>query len=281
MPKDKIRILIAALAMIWASMASAQEVILRPVTSSYMLEAGASHLADTYLTPLHYRGWHTAVRYDRRQAMGFDPQHWTMQLKLGFGIDGTENPAKNANMYSAMIDASWAMMWRNSLPIGVTWGVGPATSINAGALYLSRNGNNPASAKAAWTVDATAFASWSTKIWRIPVTFRYQPTMPLTGVFFSPDYGELYYQIYLGDHKGLVHTAWPGNYFMLDNMITADLHFGSTSLRIGYHNNIFSSKVNDIVSQAITNSIVIGITTEWISLRPNSKSINAKIISSY
>lgn len=281
MPAKKIRILISTIALACATVACAQEAILRPVTSSFMLETGSSHLADTYLTPLHYRGWHTAVRYDRRQAMGFNPQHWTMQLRLGIGVDGAENPAKNATMYSAIIDASWAMMWRHTIPAGVTLGVGPGTSINAGALYLSRNGNNPASAKASWTVDATGFASWSTKIWKIPLTLRYQPTLPLTGVFFSPDYGELYYQIYLGDHKGLVHAAWPGNYFMLDNMLTADLHFGNTSLRVGYHNNIFSSKVNDIVSQAITHSIVIGVTTEWISLRPNSKSINAKIISIY
>lgn len=276
-----IRILTAIAALIWAAAASAQEETIRPVTSSYMLEAGVSHLADTYLTPLHYRGWHTAIRYERRQAMRFDPERWVMHLKLGIGIDGTQNPAKNADMYYGAIDVSWAMMYTWKLPAGINIGVGPGTSINGGALYLSRNGNNPASAKAAWTIDAAAFASYSTKIWKIPVTLRYQPTMPLTGAFFSPDYGQLYYQIYLGDNKGLAHAAWPGNYFMLDNMLTADLNFGNTSLRIGYHNNIFSSKVNDIVSQSITHSFVIGITTEWISLRPNSKAINAKIIQSY
>ncbi|MDE6654828.1 MAG: DUF3316 domain-containing protein, partial [Muribaculaceae bacterium] len=116
---------------------------------------------------------------------------------------------------------------------------------------------------------------------RLPLTVRYQPTLPLTGVFFSPDYGQLYYQIALGEHDGLLHAAWPGNYFALDNLLTVDLHLGATSLRIGYHNNTFSSKVNNIVSLDITHAVVIGITTEWISLSPTSDKINAAIISSY
>lgn len=29
---------------------------LRPVTAAYTLEAGSSHLSDTYLTPLKYSG---------------------------------------------------------------------------------------------------------------------------------------------------------------------------------------------------------------------------------
>ncbi|MDE6693057.1 MAG: DUF3316 domain-containing protein [Muribaculaceae bacterium] len=255
--------------------------VLRPVTSSYTLEYGKAHIADTYLTPLHYRGPHYAFTYERDQAMRFNPQRWTMQLKLAMVFDHTKNPAKNATMANADLRASWDMMHRWRLPSGFTLGLGGGTSLTAGVLYLSRNGNNPASAKVGWTVDATGYAAWSGRIMRLPLTVRYQPTLPLTGVFFSPDYGQLYYQIALGEHDGLLHAAWPGNYFALDNLLTVDLHLGATSLRIGYHNNTFSSKVNNIVSLDITHAVVIGITTEWISLSPTSDKINAAIISSY
>ncbi len=255
--------------------------VMRPVTSSYTLEYGNAHIADTYLTPLHYRGYHTGFTYERDQAMRFNPQRWTMQLKAGLYYDHTKNPAKNATMASADIHASWAMMHRWTMPAGLTLGLGGSTSLNAGALYLSRNGNNPASAKVGWTVDITGYAAWSGRLGRLPLTVRYQPTLPLAGAFFSPDYGQLYYQIYLGEHDGLLHAAWPGNYFALDNLLTVDLHFGATSLRIGYHNNTFSSKVNNIVSRDITHALVIGITTEWLSLSPTSDKINAKIISAY
>lgn len=275
------RFIIALVALgLWVA-AAAQQKTLRAVTSAYTVEIGSSHIADTYLTPLHYRGLNAAFRYERTQAMGFDPERWTMQLKLGAAFDRTQNPTKNATMLYGAADASWAMMRRWRIPQGFTVGVGGATSLNVGVLYLSRNGNNPASAKAAWTVDVTGYAAWSGKIGPVPLTVRYQPTLPLTGAFFSPDYGQLYYQIYLGERAGLAHMAWPANYFMLDNLLTVDLHLGRTSLRLGYHGSVLSSKVNNIVTQRITHAFILGITTEWISLRPGSKDIDARIISSY
>lgn len=277
------RILAIWAAAIVAVTATAQDSlqVLRSVTSSYSLEYGSSHIADTYLTPLHYRGSHYALNYERDQAMRFDPQRWTMQLKTSMVYDHTKNPAKNATMVSGALRASWAMTRRWTLPGGLTLALGGGTTLNAGVLYLTRNGNNPASAKVGWTIDATGYATWKGRILRLPLTLRYQPTLPLTGVFFSPDYGQLYYQISLGEHKGLMHAAWPGNYFVLDNLLTADIHLGRTSLRIGYHNNTFSSKVNNIVSRDISHAIVLGITTEWLSLSPTSGKIDAKIISSY
>lgn len=255
--------------------------LIRAVTSSYDIEAGYAEIADTYLTPLKYTGTHTAFRYERSQPMRLNPARWIMQLDLRTQLDLTENPARNADMSQIALQASWAMMHRWALPAGVTVGLGGAPHLNLGMLYLNTNGNNPVSVKAALTLDAKAYASWSSHINRLKFTLRYQPSLPLTGVFFAPDYGQLYYQIYLGETKGLAHAAWWGNYFAMDNLLTADLHFGNTSLRLGYFNHIFSSKANNIVSRQITHALVLGVTTNWISLSPNCKQINARIIEAY
>ena len=123
-------------------------------------------------------------------------------------------------------------------------------------------------------------AVWNGRIGRLPVTLRYLPSIPLIGAFFSPDYDELYYEIWLGNHQGLSHCAWPGNFFRFDNLLTADLHFGATTLRLGYRCGIFSSKSGDIVSRQISHAFVIGIATEHISLRPGaSRTPDARIIS--
>lgn len=254
---------------------------LRPVMAAYMLEEGGASLTDTYLTPLTYDGWNVALRYERMQAMKFNPERWVMRLTAGLEVDRTENPARNATMWYWGIDLSWGMMHRWTLPYGITVAGGGSTSLDMGCLYNSRNGNNPASAKAAWTVNLTGYASWNFNLWKLPVTLRYQPTIPVTGVFFSPDYGELYYEIYLGNHSGLAHAAWWGNYFMMENLLTADMHFGNTSLRVGYRGRILSTCVNDITTRMITNSFVLGVSGEWISVSPR-KGINpdARIISS-
>ncbi|MCM1484162.1 MAG: DUF3316 domain-containing protein [Muribaculaceae bacterium] len=254
---------------------------LRPVLSSYTLRSGSSHMADTYLSPLKYSGWDVGFNYTRSQAMKFNPRAWVMQLSAGVIADRTVNPARNATMWYWGADFSWSMIRRWRLTSELSAGVGGSALISAGCMYTARNGNNPASAKASVMVGATAYAAWNGRIARIPVTLRYQPVIPVTGAFFAPDYGELYYEIYLGNHSGLVHPAWWGNYFKLDHTLTADVHLGSTSLRIGYAGGIYTTRINDITTRRFTHAAVIGISGEWLSVNPSRRiSDKAAIISS-
>lgn len=276
------RLLLSILCVMLSAMAFAQDepTTLRPVTSSYTYEIGEATLANTYLTPLKYKGWDMALNYERMQAMKFNPEKWVMRLTAGIDLNRTDNPAKNATMWRLVADFSWGMTYRFKLPHNITLAGGGSTSLDLGCVYNARNGNNPVAVEAAWTVNLTGYASWNVKIGRLPVTLRYQPTIPLTGVFFSPDYGELFYEIYLGNHSGLAHCAWWGNYFRMENLVTADMHLGATSLRVGFRNNILSTSINDITTRTITYSAVIGVTTEWISLNLSRKADNnARIIS--
>lgn len=260
---------------------NAQEVI-RPVTSAYTVEFGTAHLSDTYLTPLKYGGWHVGASYERFQAMRFCPDDWIMRLRFDIGVDRTRNTARNATLWNLDVSAGWAMMRRWRLPVSFTLAAGGSTTLEGGVLYLSRNGNNPVSAKAAWTLNLAGLATWQTRLGRVPVTIGWQPELPVIGAFFSPDYGELYYEIYLGNHSNLAHAAWWGNRFVLDNLVTADLRFGATSLRLGYKGHILTSKVNNIVTREFTHAFVIGVSGEWMSLAPNRKpSDEARIISAY
>lgn len=246
-----------------------------------MVEVGSGRLADTYLSPLKYSGSHFGLLYQRYQAMGFEPEKWSMKLSLGLRGDMTENKSQNSDLVNLMAEGSWAMMHRWQLPRNFCVGIGPGLSLDLGVMYLSRNGNNPASAKFSATLDASAFASWKHKIGSLPFTILYQAKLPLTGAFFSPNYGQLYYQIYLGDTKGLAHAAWWGNFFGFENLLSVDFHFGATTLRLGYRGNFLSTKVNGLVAHEYSNSMVLGLVSEWISLSPERKIAASKIIASY
>ena len=258
--------LVAGCMMMATLAAHAGDEVSRPVSSSYMVELGTSHIADTYLTPLHYSGWHAALSYQRFQSMKFDPANWVMNLEGRMSVDRALNPARNAAMWNLDVEARWSMLRRWSVVDRLTLAIGPMTGARGGAMYLARNGNNPVAAKAAWELGAKGVATYKMRIGRLPVTFGYQGSLPVTGVFFSPNYGELYYEIYLGNTSGLTHVAWPGNYFRLDNLATADLNFGGTTLRLGYRCDILSTKANDIVSRNISHAFVIGVTTDWLSI---------------
>lgn len=248
----------------------------RPVTSSYTVEGGTSHLADTYLTPLHYNGWHAGLAYGRSQAMRGNCAAWNSVLDVRIDLDRALNPAHNAIMWATEADVRWGMLRRIEAPWGVralSLGAGAGADLRGGVLYLSRNGNNPAAAKGALTADARLSVEYRFMLKRLPIVLGYRGDLPVTGAFFSPDYGQLYYEIWLGERRGLARAAWWGNYFDLDNLVTADLLLGGTTLRIGYHNHITSTKASDIVSQRVTHAFVFGIVTEWTSLNRRKKAI--------
>lgn len=250
----------------------------RPVSEAWMAEAGSSHLTDTYLSPLRYSGWHSALTYSRMQAARFNPGRLTTALDAGLSLDSDHSPARNATMWSAMLRLSWGVLRRWTVPAvpSLTLAAGGALAAEGGAIYNNHNGNNPVAAKGAVTLNLTGLVAWRARLGRLPVTLAYRPSLPLVGVFFSPDYGELYYEIYLGNRSGLVRAAWPGSYFLLDNLLTADLHlWRGTALRLGYSNRVFSSEASHIVTRHITHAFALGISGNFVSLPSTTPAIRA------
>lgn len=254
--------------------------LLRPAASAVTLSVGNSGIVDTYLSPLTYSGWNISLAYERMQAMKFAPDNWVSRFDISVDASHGSNYVGNGSIWRGSLGASWSMMRRWNLPSRFTVGVGPAALISAGAIYNPRNGNNPAAAKAAVAVGATAYATRMFRIQGTRVLARLNTTTPLLGAFFSQQYGELYYEIWLGNRSGLVHCAWPGDYRQFDTTLTADIEIGSSWLRIGYRNFFHSSRVCDITTRVISNSFIIGISGEWLSLRKASRiSPSTRIIS--
>lgn len=255
--------------------------IVRPVASAWEIGVGHTSIADTYLSPLQYDGMGIDLRYERRRAMSFNPDKWTMAFDASVGVDRALNPARNSLMWSGNIDLSWGMMHRWRLPHSVILAAGGSTSLDLGCIYSARNGNNPASAKAALTINLTGELSWSTLLAKRRLVLSYRPTIPITGLFFAPNYAEPYYEIYLGNADGLCHGAWWGNYFKMQNRVIADWYLSrTTALRIGYDGTIFSTRVNNITTQMISHSVVVGVSGEWLKFAHGGTcNENSRIIS--
>lgn len=246
--------------------------VARPVTSSFTLGIGSAHVADTYLTPLHYRGTSWLLDYRRMQAARFSPERFTTRLGVSLDLGHTHNPAGNGKMWDAMLGVDWSLMRRWSVINSLTLAAGGEIALKGGAFYNARNGNNPASAKASATLGLTGFAAYDFRIGRLPVRAIYEPSIPVVGAFFAPEYGQLYYEIYLGERRNLAHCAWWGNYFALDHLLALDLRLGSTSLRLGYQGKLLSTHINHVVTRSFSHMFVIGVTTEWLSINPRKTS---------
>ena len=239
----------------------------RPVNSAFTFDIGGAQILDTYLTPIKYTGMNMRIGYERMQAMKFSPLHWISQIDAGIDYQKVKNIPRTRTMHSLMLEFQWGMMhrWHIDCLQGLQIMAGGSTRFRGGALYNAANSNNPVSAKLHWSINMQGMAVYNTHIRNLPITLRYEATLPFIGAFFSPEYGQSFYEIYLGDRRNIVHCGWWGNRFDMENLLTFDWHFGSTALRIGYRHNFTTLWAKNISVRKSVHSLVLGV--EWESLR--------------
>lgn len=281
---DKMRLCVVLMMCVMAMSAYAQNQddaeVLRPVAKAYTIDYGYASTLDTYLSEIRYKGYNVRLGYERMQAMKFNPESWVSQLDVNAQYANTKNPSGNHVMHTVMVGGRWGMMHRCRVMPKLQVMAGGSTQIGGGALYAPANSNNVVSVKVNWSVDATVMAIYNSKVGKLPVTLRYQAVLPVVGVMYSLDYGESYYEMYVGNHSGLVHFSSWLNRFAMTNYISVDMHFGGTSVRVGYRNLIESTYVNKLNTQIYNHSLVVGLSGEWLSVRPDTKvSEKARIIS--
>lgn len=242
----------------------------RPVTGLYSLEIGHTSVQATYLSPLTYRGSQLALSGSWSKAMPFNPEQAIMTFEGYASFASLLNPAKTARMVGAIGEFSWDLAWRKHLPNNFQITAGGGIDISGGAYYLLRNSNNPVQAMANVSLMATVSGSWHFKIGKLPVLIADRVKLPSLGCFFCPDYGETYYEIYLGNHKNLAHAGWWGNNFRLDNLLSVTLDFGRTAMTLGYRFNVTTQWANNLNTKIFSNHFVIGVIPGGIGLKKKS-----------
>ena len=167
---------------------------LRPVNAMFTAEVGHTSLLDTYLSPISYGGTHLALGYTATQATGFAPRSWVRQLSLEASYSPTHNPAGNHTFHALMVEGGWSLMhrWPGWRP-GIGLLLGGNTRLRGGAVYNPSGSNNVVSARIHWSVGAAGMIVWNTRLGRVPATISYSLSLPVVGVFFSPEYDESYY----------------------------------------------------------------------------------------
>lgn len=272
------RKVIAPLLLLCALATQADDSIMRPLNATYSLELGNRRITDTYLSPIRHTGLGTRISGQWRQAMKHNPQKQITGIQASIAYATTHNPQHNSTMTDIGATLQWDMQWRFRPMPSLQAEIGPGIALDAGATYLPRNSNNPVSARLSLDATLAAGAHYTLTLGPAHIRINDTFTLPCIGIFFSPQFGQSYYEIYLGDRQGLLHPGWWGNHFLLDNLLAADLRLGSTWLRIGYRINILSSKVNDITTRLTTHSALIGISTDWLNV--TSSSANNSLIPS-
>ena len=240
----------------------------RPVFVSTSLLAGRSTLHDSYLSISNYKGGEWGLMHERMRVLPFGGNRWVMRHRIDASASNAFGTSSNGHLISAMLDYSYGQLYTLRFPCGLTWRTGGEIELSGGALYNPSNSNNPAAAKVTLSLGFSEMLTYTLHLGRLPVTLRYQLSLPVVSLFFSPGYGESYYEIfYLGNRAGIVKCGSWHNRFDMNNLFTVEIPIGRAALRIGYDNRIRSSRANHLDYFHYSNAFVIGVATSITRLK--------------
>ena len=245
----------------------------RPVIGSYRVEVGSYHALSTYLSPFYYSGTNYSLSGYWTKILPVNPEHLAMNFEGRINFGNLLNPAHTAHEIAFHANVQWGMEWQKRFHHNWLVGVGGSTGSYGGVLYLPRNGNNPAAAQFAVGLAANAYASRLFYVRSLPVLVSDHLSLPLLSGFFSPAYGESYYEIYLGNRNGLAQFGWPENRFGIDNLLAVTLDLGRTALEVGYRFSMQNERANNLTTRIFNNAFVIGVIPGGLGIRKDKNNI--------
>lgn len=241
---------------------TAQENALKSTNHATLLGVGNAFLTDTYLSPLEYSGLTISLLHDRINPTKLFNQKMLLQQQFQMQVAFTKNPSASASEYfgeiSYHLNGLYPFLDNNGFRI---FG-GGGLDASLGGIYNVRNSNNPGSLKTALNLHLAAMATYN---WR-QFTFRWQISSPFAGMFFSPAYGQSYYEIFsLGNGNGTVRFASPENQLALRNYLTVDIPLKKITLRTGYLGSFYRTNVNDITTRVFSHQFMVGLAVESLN----------------
>ncbi len=251
----------------------------KPVNLSYrstLIGGGLYNIYDTYLTPGNeskYNGWGIRVLSDHMKMTDLWDGNISTQQLIDIDFSSTRNKTETASDYSLFIDYSYGLHYHFRPLPKLRLLAGSNINPFLGAIYNTRNGNNPVSAKVNVNLSLSGMADYRFQIKNQPFTIRYQMDVPFIGCMFSPQQGESYYEISLGNHDNLVHFASFHNQFIMKNYFTIEMPLQPITLRLTYLNNLYNTNVGGIKTSIHSNTFLIGFVKEFFSI-PGRKQIN-------
>lgn len=229
---------------------------------STMVGVGMANVLDTYLSPYNYTGPELRVVRETERMTRLWHGRISNQSLIELNASHLENRTGTAKEWAGGI--RYSMGWHyNFMPVsGFCFRTGMLASGYAGAVYNTRNGNNPAQAKVDVTIDLSASVIYVLRMAaHSSVVLRYQLNMPFVGVAFSPNYGQSYYEIFsLGNYDHNAVLVYPGNMPSMRHLLTADIPLGNSAalLRVGYSGQFDQASFNELRYHSYSHSFMIG-----------------------
>jgi len=238
---------------------------------SQMLGWGFSRVYDTYLSPLDYSGNNIVFLSEQLKMTNIANGNIVSLSSYSIDYSWTKNPSETASFYSGLLEYDYGFLFKFPLTDNFRIFAGPQADVLLGFIYNNRNGNNPATGKFHLDLRVSAMASYTFKIKSRTVLLRYCFAMPVVGMMYSPDFGQSYYEISLGDNSQLAYYSSFVNHFSIKQSLTVETPLLSTlSLKTGIVHSHYETRINSLNTRISALSFCLGMTKNFYIV-PNNK----------
>ena len=239
---------------------------------SYSINEGTSigiggyHIKNTYLSPINYSGTGLRVVNERMKIVSLSDYRISSQQILDINLSSVQNPAGTVGALTGFADYSFGYHYRFHPAHNLKILTGTSLKGMFGFVYNTQSSNNPIATHIDIDLNASVMGIYTFWIKEYPLTCRIQVDFPLTGVLFSPAYGQSYYEIFgLGNTSGVVSFSSLHNKFAMRNNVSVDFPVWKFTLRIGYLNSLYRTNINHIKTHYESHNLMIGFVKEFIT----------------
>ncbi|GHT54610.1 hypothetical protein FACS189446_4650 [Bacteroidia bacterium] len=238
----------------------------KPISLTYqssMVGMGTGHVYDSYLSPLKYSGLNIGLFYEQMRMIRLGNGNFSSQHQFFIDYSYTENKTKTASNQSGLLEYNYTMPYRFNLNENFQLFAGPQAGVLLGFIYNSRNGNNPATAKMNANAGLSGIAAYKLMIKSQPIRFRYQLSLPVVGTVYSPQFGESYYEIGMGNSDRLFYMSSFHNHLAFKNILSAEIPLNWCTIRAALVNSFYQTKINNLTTQWNSNTFYLGFSKNF------------------
>ena len=262
-------LLLAMPMVLFAKKRSKNDTIYRPLFTAFELNIGGAAWVEKPLSYFTFNGANISLSLEMMQAIRGESK-WVHQHQFRY-IYSTGNMAISGNGGSKVYlgNYTFSMMTYSTVAPKFRLYYGADLNILGGVVTNIHGGNNPLTIKGDISLGFTGMAVYDFKLGKLPVTSRYQMSLPVLSAFIQHKQG--YYTEGLAD--GWTGGSW-GRHFNMRNRLHFDLHFSTWALRLGYNNDILTNYATPNRFQYVSHNLVLGFTGElmrWSNINATKK----------
>jgi hypothetical protein len=236
------------------------------INEGTLIGIGGYQIKNTYLSPVVYTGTGIRIVNERMKVVSLSDYRVSSQQLVDIDLSNVRNPAGTVAALAGFANYSFGYHYRLQPAPDFKVLAGASLKGMFGFVYNTQSANNPIATHVDVDLNASAMGIYTFHIKKFPFTVRYQTDIPLTGVLFTPSYGQSYYEIFgLGNTSGIVGFSSLHNKFAMRNFVSVDISFWKLTLRTGYLNSIYTTHIKDIQTRYVSHNFMLGFVREFVS----------------